>query len=72
MEDENRMEDEVKVVNARRKFLKDAGKFAVYTPPALMMLMKPSYASINSSMVGQPKVEPGQGEPPMGDPRDQR
>ena len=26
---------------SRRKFLKTAGKFAVYTPPALMLMSKP-------------------------------
>lgn len=28
----------------RRDFLKKAGRFAVYTPPALMVMMKPSHA----------------------------
>jgi len=39
---------------ARRDFLKTAGKFAVYTPPAVMMLMKPGYARMNKSMTGRP------------------
>jgi len=30
---------------SRRKFLKTAGKFAVYTPPALMLMNKPSHAT---------------------------
>lgn len=41
-------------VQARRNFLKTAGKFAVYTPPAVMMLMKPGYARMNKSMTGRP------------------
>ncbi|VAW74682.1 hypothetical protein MNBD_GAMMA13-788 [hydrothermal vent metagenome] len=56
-----------KIVAARRKFLKDAGKYAAYTPPAVMMLMKPSYAAISNSVVGQPGV----GVPPPDDPRRQ-
>ncbi|MGB5301414.1 MAG: hypothetical protein WBN08_09400 [Thiogranum sp.] len=39
---------------SRRDFLKTAGKFAVYTPPAVMMLMKPGYARMNKSMTGRP------------------
>jgi hypothetical protein len=33
----------------RREFLKSAGRFAVYTPPALMLLMQPGYAKIAKS-----------------------
>jgi len=29
-------------INTRRKFLKSAGKFAVYTPPALLLMSQPS------------------------------
>ena len=36
-------------LNSRREFLKKAGRFAAYTPPAMMMLMKPSHASIQKS-----------------------
>ena len=39
---------------ARRKFLKTAGKFAIYTPPTVMMLMKPGYARMNKSIIGRP------------------
>jgi len=42
------------VGQARRSFLKTAGKFAIYTPPAVMMLMKPGYARMNKSMTGRP------------------
>jgi len=32
------MENETSRTESRRKFLKKAGKFAVYTPPALMIM----------------------------------
>jgi len=48
------MNPEEAVGQARRNFLKTAGKFAVYTPPAVMMLMKPGYARMNKSMTGRP------------------
>jgi len=31
---------------SRRRFLKSAGKLAIYTPPAMMVLAKPSQASL--------------------------
>ena len=34
---------------SRRDFLKTAGKFAVYTPPALMILMNPDRAALACS-----------------------
>lgn len=46
---------------SRRDFLKKAGKFAVFTPPAVMMLTKPSYARIMNSAVGRPKGNNGVG-----------
>jgi len=49
------------VGQARRSFLKTAGKFAVYTPPAVMMLMKPGYARMNKSMTGRPHHHDKQG-----------
>lgn len=33
------------VQESRRKFLEQAGKLAVYTPPAMMLMMKPSLAA---------------------------
>ncbi len=33
------------VQESRRKFLEQAGKLAVYTPPAMVLLMKPSIAN---------------------------
>jgi hypothetical protein len=34
---------------SRREFMKAAGKFAVYTPPALMLLMRPTPEAIAAS-----------------------
>jgi hypothetical protein len=33
---------------SRRKFIKTAGKLAVYTPPAMMLLAQPSAHAISS------------------------
>jgi len=58
MKDDYKSTDTEKaVMEARRRFLKKAGKFAVYTPPAVMMLMKPSFAGdrCKGSWVGRPK-----------------
>ncbi|MGH1538514.1 MAG: hypothetical protein ACRBDX_10800 [Gammaproteobacteria bacterium] len=38
------MEKNGKTTESRRKFLKTAGKFAVYTPPALMMMSQANAA----------------------------
>jgi len=42
--------------SSRRDFLKKAGKFAIYTPPAVMMLMKPGFAASRQkgSWMGRP------------------
>ncbi len=55
--------------SSRRDFLKKAGKFAIYTPPAVMMLMKPSFAasSQKGSWMGKPDY-PGNGKPGNGKP----
>lgn len=37
---------------ARRDFLKKAGKFAVYTPPTIMMLMHPGANATGGSFKG--------------------
>ena len=37
----------------RRKFLKRAGRFAVYTPPAIMLLMNPSRDAVAGSALGK-------------------
>jgi len=57
--EDTRMNPEEAVGEARRSFLKTAGKFAVYTPPAVMMLMKPGYARMNKSMTGRPHRQHG-------------
>ena len=40
---------EKKIIESRRDFLKKAGRFAVYTPPAVMLLMKPGNATFMKS-----------------------
>jgi len=52
------VDPEQAVAESRRDFLKKAGKFAVYTPPAVMMLMKPSYATVSGSVNGRPDGRP--------------
>lgn len=46
-------------MEGRRKFLKQAGKIALYAPPAVMVLSKPSFAGSRGSKSswtgGQPK-----------------
>ena len=37
------------VEESRRRFLKKAGKLAIYTPPAMAMMMQPSQASFLKS-----------------------
>jgi hypothetical protein len=54
-EEINENSDEETATKGRRNFLKKAGKFAIYTPPAMMLMIKPSYATFNKSMVGRPK-----------------
>ena len=44
---------EENVKKNRRAFLKKAGKFAVYTPPAMMLLMHPSANAVMKSAVGR-------------------
>ena len=44
----------------RRDFLKKAGRFAVYTPPALMVMMKPSHAQIMKT--GSFRLPPDEGD----------
>ena len=41
MENDTKTEQEV-ITESRRKFLKTAGKFAIYTPPALMLMSNAS------------------------------
>jgi hypothetical protein len=44
--DENRLNE---AEQARRDFMKAAGKLAIYTPPALMLLMRPSREAVAAS-----------------------
>ncbi|GEM_PF-6310772 len=53
-------------VNSRRDFLKKAGKFAVYTPPAVMMLMKPSFAARGGYQKGSWMGRPNKSWQPRG------
>jgi len=43
------MEQDQNEIESRRKFLKTAGKFAIYTPPALMLISKSSHATFTKS-----------------------
>jgi len=43
---------ELEATRSRREFLKKAGKYAIYTPPAVMLLMKPSQATFCGSGCG--------------------
>jgi hypothetical protein len=52
------VDPEQTVAESRRDFLKKAGKFAVYTPPVVMVLMKPSYATVGGSANGRPGTRP--------------
>ncbi|ADE14761.1 hypothetical protein Nhal_1627 [Nitrosococcus halophilus Nc 4] len=49
IEKKTQVDSEENRAEARRKFLKTAGKFALYTPPALMLLMHPSVHAISKS-----------------------
>ena len=44
------MSDEPARDESRRKFLEDAGKLAVYTPPALVALMHPGTNAVAASI----------------------
>ncbi len=48
------MEQDQNEIEARRKFLKTAGKFAIYTPPALMMMSKASANAVTHSYACKP------------------
>ena len=43
----NEVSDETET--SRRRFLKAAGKIAVYTPPAMLLMSKPSFATFTNS-----------------------
>ena len=48
MEKDTKIEQEV-TTESRRKFLKTAGKFAVYTPPALMLMSNANATYVKDS-----------------------
>ena len=48
MDKDTKMDKEV-TTESRRKFLKTAGKFAVYTPPALMLMSNASATYVKDS-----------------------
>ena len=48
------VDPEHSVAKSRRDFLKKAGKLAVYAPPAVVVLTKPSYATVSDSGIGRP------------------
>ena len=62
------MANETSRTESRRKFLKRAGKFAVYTPPALMIMSgvsaKQMYHSNNGCGVASGDVPPPGGSGP--------
>lgn len=41
------------VAESRRRFIKAAGKLAIYTPPAMMVLMNPSVEAFAKSAGGE-------------------
>ncbi len=53
-EDESARPNERADLEGRRDFLRKAGRFAIYTPPAMMLLMRPSSARIAHSGGDQP------------------
>ena len=46
------MEQDQNEIESRRKFLKTAGKFAIYTPPALMILSSANVRGLTHSNNG--------------------
>jgi len=56
------MEKNIDKNESRRKFLKTAGKFAVYTPPALLIMQGADVRAVGNSCnqgVGAPVVNDG-------------
>ncbi len=50
------MADLTEMEKSRREFVKTAGKLAIYTPPIMMLLMKPSPNAIAAS-AGVPQTQ---------------
>ena len=47
---------------SRRKFLEDAGKLAIYTPPAMIALMQPGMSAVAASIKVKTKGNNGLGQ----------
>ncbi len=47
------MDKDIKKIESRRKFIKTAGRFAVFVPPALMVMTKPGQANFTKTCGGQ-------------------
>ena len=62
------MEQDQNEIESRRKFLKTAGKIAIYTPPALIMMSSANVRGIthsnNGCGVASPDVPPTGGSGP--------
>jgi len=68
MHDDNKETPEgAQAREARRDFLKKAGRFAIYTPPAMMVLMRPSSATIARSGGKHPHRKGPHDDKPGGD-----
>ena len=52
------MADLTEMEKSRREFVKTAGKLAIYTPPIMMLLMKPSPNAIAASAGPQTQYVP--------------
>jgi|RhiMetdeSRZDD1v2_1073273.scaffolds.fasta_scaffold236056_2 hypothetical protein len=66
MEDGSQKPEITETQQARREFMKTAGKLAVYTPPVLMLLMHPSTKAVaaSSGLPTNPESNGGNGDEP--------
>lgn len=51
------MKKENSKASSRRDFIKTAGKFAVYTPPALVLMTKPGSDAFGASLKGKANLD---------------
>jgi hypothetical protein len=61
-EDQGMKHDSDSRDESRRKFLQDAGKLAVYTPPTMIALMQPSVNAVAASIKVKTKGNNGLGQ----------
>ena len=61
-EDQGMKDDLNNREESRRKFLEDAGKLAIYTPPAMIALMQPSVSAVAASIKVRTKGNNGLGQ----------